>query len=204
MKATPPFAARELGFTLIELMLTLALAAVVMAIAIPNMSAFSKNGRLTANANDLVHSFQVARTEAIKSQKNVVVCASNNASTLAANCSYGAFSGWIVFSDDDGNWQRDAGETVLQIHDTVPNTLFVRSDGSGIRSYGSSGFANPPGASGKTNTTNVVICDSRGNVNQGGFSRGARAVAIDGTGHPRANNTYSGVAASIVVAGACP
>jgi type IV fimbrial biogenesis protein FimT len=201
MRNNTPLAPPEhRGFTLIELMLTLALAAVIMSLAIPAMGSFSKNGRLTANANDLVHSYQVARTEAIKSQKNIVVCASNSPSTLAADCSNGAFSGWIIFADDNGDWQRQTTEQIIESHATVETSLQVRSDGSGIMSFGPAGFANPPGASGKTITRNVVICDSRGNVNHAGISLGGRAVLIDQTGHARASNKYSDVA----TAGGCP
>jgi Tfp pilus assembly protein FimT len=146
-----------------------------------------------------VHSFQLARTEAIRAQKNVVVCASNNPGTLAASCSDGAFTGWIVFADSDGTWQRESSEPLIQSHDTMQNGLTVRSDGTGIRSYNASGFANLA-AAGKTNTTKIVICDSRGNVNQGGFSRGGRVVMIDATGHARADNTY----AAVTAAGGCP
>jgi len=63
---------RRAGFTLIELMVTLSVAAILMAIAIPNIRNFLSNNRLSSGVNDLLHSIQVARTEAIKRQQGSV------------------------------------------------------------------------------------------------------------------------------------
>jgi Tfp pilus assembly protein FimT len=150
----------------------------------------------------LVHSFQIARTEAIKSQKNIVICASDNPDAGdAAVCSGGNFTGWIVFVDDNtNNWQRDAGEKLIESHGAIDTTIKLTSTGDGIRSYGPTGFSNPPGASGKSPTTRIIMCDSRGNNNLNGNSSGGRIVTIDTTGRPRASKSY----ADINAAGTCP
>src|SRR5687767_3310746 len=92
---SPP--AQEAGFTLFELMFTVAVAAVLASIAVPNMRDFIRNGRLTSAANDLLRSTQVARSEAIKRQTIVALCASADPSAANPTCSNGAFTGWIVF-----------------------------------------------------------------------------------------------------------
>ena len=66
---------RQSGFTLVELMVTLGVGAILVGLVVPNMRDFMRNNRLSGGVNDMLHSLQVARTEAIKRQNgNVVVC----------------------------------------------------------------------------------------------------------------------------------
>src|SRR5205814_10368713 len=87
------------GFTLTELLVTVAVAGVLAMMAVPNMRSFVQNNRLSSASNDLLRSFNLARTEAIKHQTNVVVCASAAPMAAVPTCSYGSFNGWIVFQD---------------------------------------------------------------------------------------------------------
>lgn len=194
---------RTRGFTLMEMLVTLATVGVLMAVAVPNMRNFVRNNRLTSAANDLLRSASLARSEAIKRQQgNVVLCASANPGNAgAAICSYGAFSGWIVFVDANSNWQRDGGEALIEGHEAVPSGVTVRSDNDGIVSFNVTGFANPAAA--RSPTANVVICDVRGNTAIGTNST-ARAVLITQTGRARVSNVYADVtAASGAVPGTC-
>src|SRR2546421_7458509 len=93
------------GFTLTELMVTLAIAGVLAGVAVPNLRSFIQNSRLSSASNDLLRSLRLARTEAIKHQTNVAVCASAAPMAAAPTCSYGAFNGWIVFQDTNLSWQ---------------------------------------------------------------------------------------------------
>ena len=199
---------RRAGFTLIELMVTLSVAAILMAIAIPNIRNFLRNNRLTSGVNDLLHSIQVARTEAIKRQQgNVVVCGTTDpaAGTAALTCTYNTFRGWFVFQDTNGNWQRDAGEPVIETHTLIDASVTVKPDANGdIVSFGPSGFANPAGA--RVPTATLVMCDVRG-VQAVGNSSTARALFITATGRARASATYADVhntALPLVVGGSCP
>ena len=199
---------RRAGFTLIELMVTLAVAAILMAVAIPNLRDFLRNNRLTGGVNDLLHSIQVARTEAIKRQQgSVVVCGTTNpaAGTAALTCTYDTFRGWFVFQDLNSNWQRDAGEPVIETHTLIDASVTVKPDANGnIVSFGPSGFANPAGA--KVPTATLVMCDTRGVVAVGTGSTG-RALFITATGRARATATYADVhntALPLVTGGSCP
>jgi type IV fimbrial biogenesis protein FimT len=190
------------GFTILELMITIAVAGVLAAVAIPNMRDFIRNGRLTAVANDLQRSAQIARSEAIKRQRNVVVCASDDPSSATPACSYDAFSGWIVFQDTNSNWQFDEDELVIERHDLVHESLTVINDNDAIMSYSAAGFANP--ADDQTPSRTIVICDSRGNRQIGNNST-ARAVLIEATGRSRVSRIYDDVDDAITAVGvSCP
>jgi type IV fimbrial biogenesis protein FimT len=189
------------GFTLTEFMVTLAVAGILLSVAVPNFRSFIQNDRLSAAANDLLRSFQLARTQAIKHQANVVVCASANPTAANPTCSYGPFNGWIVFQDTNSNWQVDAGEPVLERHELLDSSITVKTDNNGIESYAATGFANPAGV--KTPTRNILVCDVRGNQIVGGNSV-ERAVLIATTGRTRVSKTSADVSTAAGVAGACP
>jgi type IV fimbrial biogenesis protein FimT len=186
------------GFTILELMVVVGLVAILSAVAIPGMQDFIRNNRLTSAANDLLRSTQLARSEAIKQQQNIVVCASTDPSAPAPACSFDAFRGWISFQDLNNNWNWDAGEMINERHDLLHTTVTVISDNDAIISYGRSGFSNPAGA--RTPSLNIVICDSRGNAASGGSST-ARAVLLDATGRSRTTKTVSEIATAIDITG---
>lgn len=181
--------------------MTLAVAAVLAAVAIPNMGEFIRNNRLTSGANDLLRSIQVARSEAIKRQANVVVCASDDPTEEVPECSGGDFNGWIVFQDTNASWAFDEGEPIVERHNVLHESVTVRTDQDGILSFAASGFANPAGAA--VPSTRVVICDDRGNSQFGDNSR-ARALLIEPTGRARVTKSYTDVADAISTAGTCP
>jgi type IV fimbrial biogenesis protein FimT len=199
---------RHMGFSLVELMVTLSIAAILVTAAVPGMRDFIRNGRLSSGANDLLHSIQVARTEAVKRQNgNVVVCGSANptAADTAITCSYTTFNGWVVFQDTNGNWQHDAAEPVIEKHAALDATVTVKTDANNnIVSFGPSGFAIPAGA--RVPTATLVMCDSRGVLAVGANST-ARAVLITQTGRARVSATYQdvhNVAMPLVTGGSCP
>lgn len=189
------------GFTLLELMITVAVAAILLGLGVPAFTDIIRNNRLTSAANDLLHSSQVARSEALKRQARVVVCATSDSAAPTSSCSYGAFSDWITFVDTNGNWAVDPNEPVLEKHGPVPASVTVRNDNDGIISYAANGFANPAGA--RTPSRNIVICDLRGNQANGTNST-ARAVLIAPTGRTRVTKNATEVGDAIGAAGACP
>lgn len=84
------------GFTLIELMVTIALLAILLALATPSFTSIINSNRLASHANELVASLQTARMEAVRRNTRTVVCRSDNGTT----CSAGAqWNGWITFVD---------------------------------------------------------------------------------------------------------
>ncbi len=80
------------GFTLIELMVTISVAAILLMVAVPNFNSFLMNNRMATQANDLIAAFNLARSEAVRRGTNITVCASSDQAT----CSGGWAQGWVV------------------------------------------------------------------------------------------------------------
>lgn len=198
------------GFTLMELMVVLAVVGVIMGIAVPNFSLYIRNSRLTGAANDLLASVTMARTEAIKRQLPVGICATANPNATPPVCSGAAATawrdGWVVWVDADNDWVPDnvAAEPVLDRHPALDTTLTVRSNNSRRIRYLSTGFSSTAGPFG-ANTDNIAICDARGTqLTIAGASAG-RALRIAPTGRPRVTKIQADVNAAIAAIGtACP
>jgi Tfp pilus assembly protein FimT len=165
------------------------------------MRTFVKNNRLSAASNDLLHSFQLARSTALLKQQDVVVCASSDPAADLPECSYGAFNGWIVFLDANSNWQADEGEEIYQRHELLDSSITVKTDKDGIESYGLSGFANPKAKKDPTRT--ILLCDERGTLEVGASSL-ARAVLIADTGRVRVTKDPADIGKAVAAAGSCP
>jgi type IV fimbrial biogenesis protein FimT len=201
MQANP---SAQRGFSMLELMITLAVAGTLAAIAVPNMRDFMRNNRLTSTANDMLRSVQVARSEAVKRQQVVTACASANPDAADAVCSEGDMTGWIVFQDTNNNWDRDpavATEVVLD-RKTVPDGVTVVNNATGKVSYNATGFANS--TAGQTPMSLLVVCDTRGVVAAGNNSV-ARALLITPTGRARTTKDHTEVSDALDdIGGSCP
>lgn len=87
---------KSAGFTLIELIVTVSMVAILMSIAVPSFKKMIDDNRLSTGTNELVSALILARSEALKRSQNVTVCASTDQTT----CSGKDFAaGWLVFVD---------------------------------------------------------------------------------------------------------
>lgn len=96
----PPIAARRraaAGFSLIELMVTIAVAGVLTAVAAPSVTKLFKANRVQSEASSFVGDLMMARTEAVKRGQNVSACVSSDGTNCLTTNTWQ--SGWIVFSD---------------------------------------------------------------------------------------------------------
>ena len=122
---------RALGFTLIEMLMTIAVAAILMGIAIPSFRYITNANRIASELNGLLGDLQFARSEAIKEGRTVTVCQS--ADGLSCNNSASWQGGWIVFSDPTNVGVVDAGETILRVQKAFSGTdTFTFASPSGI------------------------------------------------------------------------
>lgn len=105
---------RHSGFTLIELMVTIAVAAIILAFAIPSFESFVNANRLTSAANEMVASMQVARMEALRNNHRAVVCFTGNPEAATPSCVTSGVKGWITFLDPDNSGTFTANDTLLR------------------------------------------------------------------------------------------
>jgi len=93
------------GFSLIELVVTLVVAGIVFAVAVPSITTVVQNSRISSQGNDLIADFNLARSEAIKRNINVVVCKSTNPTAATPACNTVIAGAWdtgrLVFVDGD-------------------------------------------------------------------------------------------------------
>jgi len=194
------------GFTLIELMVTIMVMAIVLGIGIPSMTDFVRNSRMTGTANDLLAAMHVARSGAVSRRAPTTVCRSAN--PMAASPACGAGTGWIVFVDandvdgdglPDGDGALNAGEEILLANQGPPDTITITTTpaGSNFVSYASTGFLRSVG--GTDSATGFTLCDGRGNVVTAGSNSTARVIVISPTGRPQILRTI----AEIDAAGGC-
>ncbi len=76
---------RSNGFTLMELMIVIAIVAILVGIAFPNFQTMMQNGRITSALNSQLGFLQLARSEAVKRRANITVCGSNDQATCTSN-----------------------------------------------------------------------------------------------------------------------
>lgn len=86
---------RMSGFTVVELMITLVIGAILLAIAIPNFTSMVHTSRAQSMADDFASALNFTRTESLKLATRVTICASKDGAT----CSGAWNEGWIVFQD---------------------------------------------------------------------------------------------------------
>lgn len=164
------------GFTLIELIITLAIAAILLTVAIPSFMTTIKNNRLINYTNDLVSDINLARSEAVKRGIRVVLCRSANPSAAAPTCS-GAnntwTTGWLIFADADGTGTFTAGDTLIRIGLPINGaTIITNATSDSNLQY------NPDGANAAGGTSVFAICDDRGAGN-------GRQVQVNAMGRPQ-------------------
>jgi len=164
---------RQTGFTLIELMIAIALTGMLLSMAVPAMDLFVSNARQTGAINDFVSSMHIARSTAITTNTRVTLCPSANGTTCEA---IGWDRGWIVFADLDSDQIVDLDETITSKTEGI-NNLSIKSDEFGnfmlYRPNGRVMNAAIDGSAGE-----FTVCDERG-------ADHAKVMIIELSGRPR-------------------
>lgn len=168
----------QTGFTLFELLITLAVATILFGVAVPSFTSMTKSNRITTTVNDLVYALNIARSEAMKSN-SAATCISTDLATCTVGGTWA--SGWIVFADLNANCSVDAGENLIKVFEPISNasTTIVTTPAKRCVRYGSNGFISPPGDA----PLAFKFCDDRTGVKIG------RTVSLIVTGRPTTTAT---------------
>jgi len=168
-KLAPTRRAQLRGMTLWELMFTLAIASTVIGLGVPSLRQFTLDARRTADINAFVVAIQLARSEAAKRARSVIVCKTVDRVRCGGDdIDYDA--GWMVFvnEDDVAPPARSAAEPLLFAHEPrLEGSIASNRPLYEFRAY-------------RRRSTNgtVTFCDARG-------AGAARAVIVSYTGRPR-------------------
>jgi len=99
------------GVTLIELLVTLSVLGILIAVGVPSFNQFMTNSRLNSYVNTMLSNLSLARSEAIKRNGRVVVCTSSDGASCDNSGDWN--QGWIIFADIDNDASRDDGEDLI-------------------------------------------------------------------------------------------
>jgi type IV fimbrial biogenesis protein FimT len=145
---------RALGFTMIEMLMTIAIAAILMGLAIPSFRFVTNSNRIAGELNGLLGDLQLARAEAIKDGRTVTVCQSNDGATCTNSTSWQ--DGWIAFADPTNVGVYDAGEIYIRKQKPFSGTdSFVASNNVTVITFNREGYA-----VGMANGTLLTLHDS--------------------------------------------
>lgn len=186
---------KNAGFTLIELIVTVVLAAIILTIGVPSFRDTLQNNRRTAQINEIITAFNTTRSEAIKRGTQVTMCKSTNGTscdTTTCNAGTGSNcweSGWVIFADANGDGTIDTTDTIINVHGALNPGLSFRSGSTFINwiGYRSNGTSRGNGAAATDTDSNRTfrICDVRG-VDQ------ARFAVVNATGRLSIREKQSG------------
>jgi type IV fimbrial biogenesis protein FimT len=171
---------KQTGFTLYELLITVLIIGVILALGIPNLRQFTQNSRMTGAANDLTSAFHLARSEASRAKATITVCASANSMEADANCGGTWDQGYIVFVDAPADLpdilRTDlANEPVLRAYPGSPEGVMMAVANDAVYfSFAATGLGRSVGS--QSPVSQIVLCDDRGNVTAAGGNSAARLL----------------------------
>ena len=165
---------RSSGLTLVEMLFTLTLAGVVLATGIPEFKRILASNRMIGEINGLVAHLHLARSEAVKRGKRIVLCPSADAQQCLELPEW--HRGYILFADDNGNRERDEHEPLIRVHAADAQGILITSSASRRRiSY------HPDGSAPGSNLT-LRFCETRN-------ATPPKAVILSNTGRPRVSES---------------
>lgn len=190
---------QQRGLSLIELMVTLSIAAILLTIGVPAFVDMVVASNARSYANDLLSDINYARSEAITRGARVVICkgAATAVGTDCADANVDWEDGWKVFEDCNGNQVVNTGtcpdrngdgtadeETVLRVHAGLPSGWTLRGNTNAANRI----TFRPDGRTGNNGT--LVFCKGT-SLNAGNQTRSA-AVVVLGTGRARVSPDSNG------------
>jgi type IV fimbrial biogenesis protein FimT len=195
------------GFTLIELIVTLAVVSIVLLTGIPALNQMTDNNRLVTQINSIAGSLALARSEAIKTATTVTLCVSTNGAACDGTAATNWENGWLVFTDSNrDNAINGSSDTLIRIQDQFNGGTTLRLslyDVPGVIQFLADGTTRDRDSNG-TSVGTFTLCESTNTatkakaVNVNFIGRASRAEGATPTAKPVLN------AANPAVAVGCP
>lgn len=162
---------KQPGFSLLDLMITLSVMAVLMTIAVPSLGNLIREHRVTSHSNLLVAHLNYARHEAVFRRTHVTACPSLDQQTCTGDNRWD--QGWIVFVDVERRGQPGSPDDILRVVQPVDDLLLHSAGRIRVRFQ-------PHGGAYGTNLT-IRVCAPSGSVNP-------RAVIVSNPGRIRSTD----------------
>ena len=170
---------RQRGFTLIELMVAVAIMGILLAFAIPNFETFVNTNRLAAAANEMIASIQTARMESLRRNNRVVVCLSATPGSATPSCATTGITGWITFLDVDKSGTFTANDKLLRASTLKDRVVVLTSPSvTGKVIFRSDGFARTSTDALLNGTVEFCIASTRPLLNARDVNIGAGSRVI--------------------------
>ena len=176
---SPPACAS--GFTLLEMLIVLAISALLLSVAVPSLSSIIDSIKLSSATNVFLSGLHLARSEAIKRNSRVVLCKTSDGVSCAV--AGGWEQGWIVFHDANNNGTRESSERLIQRELPLSSSLRLTGNQYVARyvSFTPTGGTRLVGGAFQAGT--LTVC----RYSPGGGE--ARQIILNAAGRPRVQKT---------------
>jgi type IV fimbrial biogenesis protein FimT len=149
------------GFTIIELMVTLGVVAILIAVAVPSFSSMVKGNRLSTQVNMVMADIHLARSESVKRGVRVIMCRSASPNITTPTCSGNTqdwSTGYLVFTGEDGNNTYQAGtDTLIRRGQPAQDGVDLHTTAT----WDNNLEINPNGTLNEDGTAIMAVCDDR-------------------------------------------
>lgn len=170
---------RQRGFSLLELMVTLAVAAILLVIAVPSFRDLMHRSQVSSASNELLASLAYARNEAINRGQIVSMCPSaNGAAACAGGTSFD--TGWIVYTYPTGAASANlayAAPAILLRSTTTRTGVSLKSKNATVITFGQQGQLKP-----SSPTLTFVTCYLDGGAAQSTTKVPGAQLDVNGSG----------------------
>lgn len=140
---------------MLELMITLGVASILLSVGVPSFRGVIMDNRMVRDSNQFAGSINLARSSAVRYQRNATICTSANYSAAVPTCAASTdwSQGWVVWVDKDRDGATDANE-ILSVQEPLDDSTAFSAATAARFSYDARGFGASPAGT-------LTLCDTR-------------------------------------------